>query len=157
MGHPTRKGWFNLSGVEFPMHRNLLALVVSGMFAAPAISQPPQPNYGSNGFLEAAATGLVTSTAQFGANIVSQTLESALRRSRDAARTDSKPIRNRQRVSIHDLYQSISVLLCRGFEKDLFERDGEHVHRHRIERPRFVDKGFLQRTPNSNSVVPGAS
>jgi hypothetical protein len=42
--------------------------------------------------LEASASRLVVSTAQFGANMVARTLESALLRSRDDARAESKPI-----------------------------------------------------------------
>ena len=92
MGHPAFARVVQISGVEFPMRRSLFALAAVVVLAAPAFPQQPKPNYGSHGFLEAAATGLVTSTAQFGANMISQTLESALRRSRDAARADSKPI-----------------------------------------------------------------
>src|SRR5262245_16224596 len=86
------------------MHRSLFALILAAMLAAPAVPQQPQPNYGSHGFLEAAATGLVTSTAQFGANMISQTLESALRRSRDNARADSKPIPDEIRQALVPFY-----------------------------------------------------
>src|SRR3954467_4033316 len=53
----------------------------------------------------------------------------------------TKAMRNRQRVSSHDLYQSMSVLrVDRGgdrLEKNLFERQRQHVHRYGIERARF--------------------
>src|SRR5438034_4454541 len=49
------------------------------------------------------------------------------------------PMRNRHQVSSHDLYQSISVLRAYGLEENLFEGDGQYLHRQGIEGARFVD------------------
>src|SRR5437879_13498221 len=51
----------------------------------------------------------------------------------------TRPITNRQRVSSHDLYQSMSVLRGYGLEEDLFQRDWDDVHRHGAERARLVE------------------
>src|SRR5262249_143520 len=47
-------------------------------------------------------------------------------------------MKNRQRVSSHDLYQSISVLRDDGLEKDVFQGHWRDVDRHGVERPSFV-------------------
>src|SRR5438874_154526 len=52
--------------------------------------------------------------------------------------SSANPMRNRQRLSSHALYQSISVLRDDSFEKDLFQRDGRDVDRYWIEDARFV-------------------
>src|SRR5262245_1099439 len=53
----------------------------------------------------------------------------------------AKPLRKRQRVSSHALYQNMSVLLWRGdrLEKDVFQGDRRNVYRRWIERTRFGD------------------
>src|SRR4249919_3320463 len=48
-------------------------------------------------------------------------------------------MRNRQRVSSHDLYQSMSVLRLHGFKEDFFQRDRQDVDRGRPERAGFVE------------------
>src|SRR5580658_4185431 len=53
--------------------------------------------------------------------------------------SSARPIENRHRVSSHDLYQSISVLPANGFEKDLLQRDGDDIHRHRIQPARLIE------------------
>src|SRR5882724_9616932 len=53
-----------------------------------------------------------------------------------------RPIRNRQRVSSQDLYQSMSVLRGDRFEKDLFERNRRDVGGRRIQRARLVEDAF---------------
>lgn len=50
------------------------------------------------------ASSFVTTQAQYGANILSQTLESALRRSRDTARVDSHPIPDEVREALIPFY-----------------------------------------------------
>src|SRR5206468_12892062 len=49
------------------------------------------------------------------------------------------PMRNRHRVSSHDLYQSISVLRAYGLEKNFFEGDRQYLEREWMERARFVE------------------
>jgi hypothetical protein len=71
------------------MLRTCFALAAAASLATSAAGQEPQAR---QGILSSTASSVVLSTAQYGANIISGTLESALKRSRDAARTDSKPI-----------------------------------------------------------------
>src|SRR3984893_17384522 len=54
-------------------------------------------------------------------------------------RSIPRPMRNRQRVSSHDLYQSMSVLRAHGLEKNFLESDGQYLQRHGIERARLAD------------------
>src|SRR5712692_2454125 len=67
----------------------------------------------------------------------------------------TRPITNRQRVSSHDLYQSMSVLRGNGLEEDLFQRDGDDVHRHRAERARLVEDsiGSLARQHREHATL----
>src|SRR5690348_11555484 len=53
--------------------------------------------------------------------------------------SSAKPSRKRQRVSTQDLYQSISILLSNSFQKNLLQRDGDHIHRDRLQRARFFN------------------
>jgi hypothetical protein len=71
------------------MLRTYFVLAAAAFLATAASAQEPQAR---RGMLSNAASGVVLSTAQYGANIISGTLESALKRSRDTARADSKPI-----------------------------------------------------------------
>jgi hypothetical protein len=80
------------------MRRVSSMLAVAVFLAANASAQAPR------GRLETAASQLVISTAQFGANLLSATLESALQRSRDAARADSKPIPDDIRKALIPFY-----------------------------------------------------
>jgi hypothetical protein len=73
-------------------------LAVAVFLAANASAQTQR------GRLETTASRLVLSTAQFGANLLSGTLESALQRSRDAARADSKPIPDEIRRALIPFY-----------------------------------------------------
>src|SRR5207245_4895530 len=45
----------------------------------------------------------------------------------------AKPIRKRHRVSSHALYQSISVLRDNRLEKNVFQRDRDHIDGHRMQ------------------------
>src|SRR3954471_6559143 len=49
----------------------------------------------------------------------------------------ARPMPNFHRVSSHDLYQSISVLRLNRFEKNVLQRDRQHVDRSRAERARL--------------------
>lgn len=82
------------------MHR-FLAVAAAALLAASASAQTPR---NSSAYLENASSRLVLSTAQFSANIVGATLESALRRSRDTARADSKPIPEEIRQALMPFY-----------------------------------------------------
>lgn len=73
------------------MYRLVSALALAACLCSP-VSAQEQHQARAHGFFGAMADSLVISTAQFGANIISGTLESALKRSRDVARADSKPI-----------------------------------------------------------------
>lgn len=83
------------------MLRTSFALAAAALLATTASAQETQ---GRRGVLSNAASGLVLSTAQYGANIISGTLESALKRSRDAARADSKPIPDEIRDALIPFY-----------------------------------------------------
>lgn len=83
------------------MLRTSLALAAAALLATTASAQEPQAR---RGLVPNAASGLVLSTAQYGANIVSGTLESALKRSRDTARADSKPIPDEIRDALTPFY-----------------------------------------------------
>jgi hypothetical protein len=76
----------------FPIRR-LLAITVLGLaLALPAAAQSPgQPGY-KRSMLAKFAGGFVTSQMQYGSNVIAATLETALKRSRDTARIDSKPV-----------------------------------------------------------------
>jgi hypothetical protein len=85
------------------MLRSSLALAAAAVLATSASAQESQAR---RGVLSNAASGLVVSTAQYGANIISSTLESALKRSRDAARTDSHPIPDEVREALTPFFPS---------------------------------------------------
>jgi hypothetical protein len=72
-----------------PMRRILSVVAVAAFLMSSASAQAPNS---SRDYLKTTASRMVLSTAQFGANMVGRTLESALKRSRDTARADSKPI-----------------------------------------------------------------
>src|SRR2546427_775578 len=65
-------------------------------------------------------------------------------------------MKKRQRVSSHDLYQSMSLLRSYALEEDLFQRDGHDVHRHRVERARLADDalGAVARQPREHTALP---
>src|SRR5207253_10553613 len=67
--------------------------------------------------------------------------------------SSARPITNRQRVSSHDFVQSISLLRADRLEKNLFERDGNDFHRHRIQRPRFAHNPDRKSTRLNSSHV----
>ena len=83
------------------MLRTSLALAAAALLATTASAQEPQAR---RGLISSAASGLVLSTAQYGANIISGTLESALKRSRDTARADSQPIPDEIRNALIPFY-----------------------------------------------------
>lgn len=85
------------------MRRVSAMLAVAVFVAANATAQSPNAQRGG---LEATASRLVLSTAQFGADMVARTLESALRRSRDNARAGSKPIPDEIREALVPFYPS---------------------------------------------------
>jgi hypothetical protein len=72
----------------------LASALCLSMTAAAQVGAEPAP--GQTGYKRAQvakfASGFVVTQAQYGANIIGATFESALRRSRDSARTDSKPV-----------------------------------------------------------------
>ena len=86
------------------MLRTSFALAAAAILATAASAQEPQAR---RGMLSGAASGLVLTTAQYGANIISGTLESALKRSRDAARADSKPIPDEIRNALIPFYPEV--------------------------------------------------
>lgn len=85
------------------MLRTPFALAAAALLATTASAQESQAR---RGMLSNAASGVVLSTAQYGANIISGTLESALKRSRDAARADSKPIPQEIRNALTPFFPS---------------------------------------------------
>lgn len=85
------------------MLRTSFALAAALLLATTASAQETQGR-APQGMLSNAASGLVLSTAQYGASIISGTLESALKRSRDAARADSKPIPDEIREGLIPFY-----------------------------------------------------
>lgn len=84
------------------MLRTSFAMAAALLLATTASAQETQTQ--SRGMLSNAASSVVLSTAQYGANIISGTLESGLRRSRDAARADSKPIPDEIREGLIPFY-----------------------------------------------------
>jgi hypothetical protein len=85
------------------MLRTSLALAAAALLATTASAQETRAR-SSQGMLSGAASGLVLSTAQYGASIISGTLESALKRSRDTARADSKPVPDEIRDALVPFY-----------------------------------------------------
>ena len=85
------------------MLRISFALAAAALLATTASAQETRPR-SSQGVLSGAASGLVLSTAQYGASIISGTLESALKRSRDTVRIDSKPIPDEIREALVPFY-----------------------------------------------------
>jgi hypothetical protein len=83
------------------MLRTSLALAAAALLATSASAQEAQAR---RGMLSNVASGVVLSTAQYGASIISGTLESALKRSRDAARADSRPIPDEIRNALVPFY-----------------------------------------------------
>ena len=83
------------------MLRTSFALAAAALLTTTASAQESQAR---RGLLSNAASGLVLSTAQYGASIISGTLESALKRSRDAARADSQPIPDEIRNALIPFY-----------------------------------------------------
>jgi Domain of unknown function (DUF4157) len=83
------------------MLRTCFAVAAATLLATTASAQEPQAR---RGLISNAASGLVLSTAQYGANIISSTLESALKRSRDTARADSHPIPDEVREALMPFY-----------------------------------------------------
>src|SRR4051794_3978214 len=53
--------------------------------------------------------------------------------------SSTRPMMKRQRVSSHDLYQSMSVLRSHGFEKDFLQRHRRYIHGHGLQRAGFVN------------------
>src|SRR5258708_2572740 len=71
-------------------------------------------------------------------------------------RSIPRPIRNRQGVSSHDLYQSISVLRTCGLQENLFERDRQYLQRKWIERAGLADDrvGVSARHQRDHAALP---
>ena len=86
------------------MLRTCFALAAAALLATTASAQESQAGPAPRGLISGAASGLVLSTAQYGASIISGTLESALKRSRDTARADSKPIPDEIRDALIPFY-----------------------------------------------------
>lgn len=74
--------------------------------AAAALAQPAlaQPREGMAGLFTDFAQGFITTQAQYGANIIANTLQSALQRSRDNLRPESKPIPEEVRKALVPFY-----------------------------------------------------
>src|SRR4051812_42428532 len=69
----------------------------------------------------------------------------------------ANPMRNRHRVSSHDLYQSISVLSIHGFQEDLLERQRRDVHRRRRKCLRLLHDRVCARAGEDRQHAPGAA
>jgi hypothetical protein len=94
----------------FPLLRKLSFAILAGVLALPATAQvsPEEPAPGEPGHKRAllakfAGTFVVTQ-AQFGANVISETFENALKRSRDSARSTSRPIPDEIRDALVPFY-----------------------------------------------------
>lgn len=76
-----------------PILRSLILSALVGLVALPASAQhaPGQPGY-KRALFSDFAIGFVNSQAQYGSNLVASALETALKRSRDTVRVDSKPV-----------------------------------------------------------------
>ena len=85
------------------MLRTSFALAAAALLFTTASAQETQTRV-SQGMFSSAASGIVLSTAQYGAGIISGTLESALKRSRDVARADSQPIPEEIRNALMPFY-----------------------------------------------------
>src|ERR1051325_7586890 len=70
--------------------------------------------------------------------------------------SSARQIRNRPRVSSHDLYQSMSVLRCDGFEEDVLQGHRDDVHRRRAERAGFVENRICAGAREQGEHAPGA-
>src|SRR5437763_716310 len=69
----------------------------------------------------------------------------------------ANPMRNRHRVSSHDLNQSMSVLSIHGFQEDLLERQWHDVHRRRRKCPRLLDDRGCVRAGQDREHAPAAA
>jgi len=81
----------------------VVALVVAMALGQPAVAQERQT---AAGMLSDFAGGFINMQAQYGANIVSNTLQSALQRSRDMLRPDSKPIPEEVQKALMPFYSA---------------------------------------------------
>lgn len=77
------------------------AILPAGSATAQRVSLSVIPG---NGLMASTASQLTNSQIQFGADIVARTLETALVRSRDAARVDAKPIPDNIRAGLKDFF-----------------------------------------------------
>ena len=90
----------------FPMIRKLAAATLAiavGIAASASAQQPGQPGY-KRAQLAKFSAGFVNTQLQYGSNFVGQTLENALKRSRDTARTDSKPVPAEVKKALQPFY-----------------------------------------------------
>ena len=88
------------------MLRLKLAALLGAAVLAPALpAAAQQQNESASRFsLSAVAGNFITVQAQYGANIISSTLENALKRSRDSARINSHPIPDEVREALIPFY-----------------------------------------------------
>jgi hypothetical protein len=90
----------------FPMHAKLSAAILAiavGLGASASAQAPGQPGH-KRAMLAKFSTGFVNTQMQFGSNFVAGTLENALKRSRDAARTESKPVPDEVKKALQPFY-----------------------------------------------------
>jgi hypothetical protein len=75
-----------------PILLKLAIAALAGLIALPVFAQSPgQPGY-KRALFGKFAIGFVNTQAQYGSNIIANALETALKRSRDTVRADSKPV-----------------------------------------------------------------
>jgi hypothetical protein len=90
----------------FRMLRQIAAAFLAGSFALTAAASAQAP--GQSGYKRALlgkfAGNFVSVQAQYGSNIIAATLESALRKSRDYVRPESKPIPDEVREALTPFY-----------------------------------------------------
>jgi len=82
------------------LRRTLFALSLAATLGASQAAAQPESRSGAYRMLADTANSFLNIQAQYGANIISATLESALKRSRDAARVNSHPIPDEVRQSL---------------------------------------------------------
>ena len=78
----------------FPIRRLLTIAALGLALALPTAAQSPAPGEPGHkrALLASFAGGFVNTQMQYGSNIIAATFETALKRSRDQARVDSKPV-----------------------------------------------------------------
>ncbi len=86
------------------MLRPLIIAIAAAALAAQAANPQSRASAGTSDLLSDMANGFLNVQAQYGVSIVTATLESALKRSRDAARIDSHPLPDEVREAMLPFY-----------------------------------------------------